>query len=220
MGGRGGSMARFTILNNYLYAVTTSDLNVYNITKPQEPSFSNKTVIGNSLIETIYPFKEKLFIGSNNGMYIYDASNPATPVKVGQFTHARSCDPVVADDNFAWVTLRSGTTCQGFTNQLEVVTISNLSNPSLLKTYSMTNPHGLSKDGNLLFICDGADGVKIYNAGDPNNLVLIKQITNMTTYDVIAWDKKALVVTTDGLYQFDYTDLANIKLISKLTINK
>lgn len=218
-GGMGGSMARFTILKDYLYAVTYSDLNVINIATTQNPSFSNKSSIGNSLIETIYPFRDKLFIGSNNGMYIYDVSTPGSPVKQGQFTHARACDPVVADDQYAWVTLRSGTVCQGFTNQLEVVKISNLMSPSLLKTYSMTSPHGLSKDGSLLFICDGKDGLKIYNAADANNIQLLKHINGLETYDVIAWSGRALVVAKDGLYQFDYTDLTNIRLISKIELD-
>jgi hypothetical protein len=218
-GGMGGSMARFTILKDYLYAVTYSDLNVINIATPQNPTFSNKSSIGNSVIETIYPFKDKLFIGSNNGMYIYDVSTAGSPVKQGQFTHARACDPVVADDQYAWVTLRSGTVCQGFTNQLEVVKISNLQSPSLLKTYSMTSPHGLSKDDQLLFICDGKDGLKIYNAADANNIQLIKHISGIETYDVIAWSGLALVVAKDGLYQFDYKDLTNIRLISKIGLD-
>jgi hypothetical protein len=218
--GMGGSMARYTILNNHLYSVTTTDLNVYDISTPQDPSFKGQSFIGNSNIETIFPFKNKLFIGSSSGMFIYDASSPATPVKMGQFSHVRSCDPVIADDKYAWVTLRSGTLCQGFTNQLEVVNIDDLMNPWLLKTYGMTNPHGLSKDENLLFVCDGSDGLKIYNAKDPNNLQLIKQIKGMETFDVIAWNTKALVVAKDGLYQFDYSNVANIRLISKIRIDR
>ena len=40
----------------------------------------------------------------------------------------------------------------------------------------MTNPHGLTKDNNLLFICDGKDGLKMYDAADPLNIVLKKAI--------------------------------------------
>jgi hypothetical protein len=219
-GGKGGSMARYTILNNHLYSVTYSDLNVFDISTPQDPSLIGKSSISNAVIETIYPFKNKLFIGANNGMFIFDATSPSNPVKLGQFVHATSCDPVVADDHYAWVTLRSGNACQGFTNQLEVVDIQDLANPKLLKTYAMTNPHGLSKDENLLFVCDGKDGLKIYNAQDANNLKLIKHINNLETFDVIAWNQKALVVANDGLYQFDYSDITNIRLISKVRINR
>jgi hypothetical protein len=153
-------------------------------------------------------------------MYIFSISNPDNPAQLGQFNHVRSCDPVIADDTYAYVTLRSGTFCQGFTNQLDVVRLNNLTNPSLVKTYQLTNPHGLSKDGNTLFICDGKDGLKVYNASDVNNLQLLKTISGMETYDVIAWNGIALVVAKDGLYQYDYSNLQNIRLLSKMTLSR
>jgi hypothetical protein len=215
--GAGGSMARFTIVNNYLYAVSNSALNVVSIVNGPDPVFSNRVQIGWG-IETIYPFNNKLFIGSNNGMFIFDISNPTNPTAMGSFSHARSCDPVIADNNNAFVTLRSGTACEGFTNQLDVLDISNLTNPTLIKTYQLTNPHGLAKDGNTLIICDGRDGLKFYNASDVRNLTLQKQVTGLDTYDVIAINGWALVVAKDGLYQYDYSSVNNVNLLSKLSI--
>jgi hypothetical protein len=171
-------------------------------------------------IETIYPFKNKLFIGSTSGMFIYDISASSSPKLLGQFSHVTSCDPVIADDDNAYVTLRSGTQCQGFTNQLEVLNIKNLSNPQLLKTYPMSNPHGLSKDGSTLFICDGNAGVKIYNAADAKNLQLIKTINGIESYDVIAYNNIALIVAKDGLYQYNYSNLNAIQFLSKISIAK
>jgi hypothetical protein len=37
---------------------------------------------------------------------------------------------------------------------------------------------------------------------------------------VIAYNGNALVVANDGLYQYDYTDLKNIHLRSKISISK
>ncbi|HVE61155.1 MAG TPA: hypothetical protein VNA26_05010, partial [Chitinophagaceae bacterium] len=216
--GIGGSMARFTIVNERLYTVGTSDMNVFDISTIT-PAFVTKKNIGWN-IETIYPFKNKLFIGSANGMFIYDISNASNPSLQGQFSHVRSCDPVIADDENAYVTLRSGTQCQGFTNQLEVLDITNLSSPKLVKTYPLTNPHGLSKDGTTLFICDGKDGVKIYNASDVRNLKLLKTIGDMESYDVIAYKNIAMIVAKDGLYQYNYSNLNAIQLLSKITLAK
>lgn len=213
--GTGGSMARFTLMNNYMYTVTNSDLYAFDISVPQNPQLVKKGNIGNWTIETIYPFRDKLFIGSTNGMYIFDVSTPGNPVQQAQFTHARSCDPVIADGNTAFVTLRSGTKCEGFTNQLDVLDVSNVLKPALIKTYGMTNPHGLGKDGNMLFICDGKDGIKVYDAADVNNVKLIKRITGMESYDVIAANSRALVVAKDGLYQYDYSKI-DIRLLSKI----
>jgi len=218
--GAGGSMARFTIMNERLYTVSLSDLDVFNISNSADPQHTNTISVGGWNIETIYPFKNKLFVGSRSGMYIYNVVNADVPVPAGQFQHARSCDPVIADDNYAYVTLRSGTECEGFTNQLDIVKLSDNSDPVLEKTYPMKNPHGLSKDGNLLFICDGAAGLKLYDAGDVSNLQLINEITDIETYDVIAMNKIALAVARDGLYQYNYADPSNIRLLSKITINK
>ena len=172
------------------------------------------------MIETIYPFKDKLFIGSNNGMFIYNITNPATPVLAGQFNHARACDPVIADGDYAYVTLHDGTQCSGFSNQLDVINISNLSVPSLTRTYSLTHPHGLSKDGNLLFVCDGRDGLKMYDASNPGNLILKKHITGLETYDAIAWNNNLWVVAKDGLYQYDYSNPPNLIQRSKISVNR
>jgi hypothetical protein len=216
--GKGGSMARFTIVVNALYTVSNTDLNVFNISVPSDPVYKNKVNISNWNIETIFPFKDKLFIGSQNGMFVYNINNPNSPALVGQFSHVQSCDPVIADDNFAYVTLRSGTACQGFTNQLEILQLNSFTNPTLVKAYPFTNPHGLSMDGKILFICDGADGLKIFNSSNVSDIQLIKQFSGLETYDVIAFNNKALVVAKDGLYQYDYTDLDNIHLLSKIPV--
>jgi hypothetical protein len=217
--GQGGSMARFTIVNDYLYAVANFGLHTFNISNgsnPQEVNFHSLPWN----IETIFPFNNTLFIGSTSGMFIYSLSNPASPSQLSQFSHMTACDPVIADAQNAYVTLRTGNACQGTTNELDVLNISNLSSPSLLKIYQMGNPHGLAKDGNLLFICDGNNGFKIYNASDPLNLQLIRTISSLEPTDVILQNKTALVIAKDGLYQFDYSNQNNIVQLSKITINK
>lgn len=217
--GMGGSMARFAIVSEYLYTVGTFDLSTFNISTATRPQFMSNKHVGMN-IETIYPFKNNLFIGLTSGMFIYNISSPGNPTLTGQFSHVRSCDPVIADDTHAYVTLRSGTTCQGFTNQMEVLKLNNLTNPSLVKTYQLTNPHGLSKDGNTLFLCDGRDGLKVYNAANVENLQLLNTISGIETYDVIAYNNVAIVVAKDGLYQYDYSNLSNIRLLSKITVNR
>ena len=74
----------------------------------------------------------------------------------------------------------------------------------------------------LQFVVGGrltyADGLKIYNSKDVSNIQLIKQFSDIETYDVIADNHIALVVAKDGLYQYDYLDVNNIHLISKIEI--
>ena len=60
--GAGGSMARFAIMNDRLYTVTNADLDVFNISNPNDPQRGNRIQLGWD-IETIYPFRNNLFIG-------------------------------------------------------------------------------------------------------------------------------------------------------------
>lgn len=216
-GGTGGSMARFALAKDHLYTVNQSFLKAFNVTSPKVPSFEKNIDIQRT-VETIFPFQNKLFIGTTSGMFIYNIDNASNPVQEGQFEHVRSCDPVIADSKFAYVTLRSGNTCAGYTNQLEVLNIENVSSPVLLKTHMMTNPHGLSKDGDLLFICDGKDGLKVYKTTDGVNIELSQTISGIETYDIITYNKVALVVASDGLYQYDYSNPSNLKLLSKISV--
>ncbi|HUQ96464.1 MAG TPA: hypothetical protein VM010_02280 [Chitinophagaceae bacterium] len=214
----GGSMARFAVVNKRLYAIGQQQVNVFNVDNSAQPQFVTNVPVGFG-IETLFPFKDKLFIGSTNGMFIYSIANPDNPAQLSLFTHVQSCDPVITDGNQAYVTLRSGTVCNGITNQLDVLDVANVQQPLLIKTYPLTHPQGLSKDGNLLFICDDGDGLKIYDATKPEALQLLKTITGLQTYDVIAFGGRAIVVAKDGLYQFDYSDIKNIRQLSKLTLN-
>ena len=211
-----GSTARFSIINKFLYTVGYSSLTTFDISNPFVPAQTSSMQV-NWHVETIYPLKNRLFVGTNNGMYMYDVqSAPSTPALIGQFTHVRGCDPVIADDNYAYVTLNDSSACLGFVNELQIIDIRDVSNAAEVKFYQLTHPVGLSKDGNILFICDGKDGLKVYNADDVKNLLLIKQLSDAIDYDVVAQNGIAIVVASGGIYEYDYSDLTNIHMISKL----
>jgi hypothetical protein len=217
--GTGGSMARFALYSNYLYTVGQNDLHLFNISAPAKPKDFATINIGWG-IETIFPYKDKLFIGSNTGMFIYDNSNPATPKQLSVFQHGRACDPVVVDENTAYVTIRTGTACNGTQNQLDIVDIKDPASPQLLKSYQMENPHGLSIDSPTLYLCEGDHGLKVFNAEDKmaidkNQLAYFK---DMHAYDVISLGKTLLVIGKDGFYQYDSTDPKNLKLLSKILV--
>ncbi len=209
--GVAGSMARFSIVNNHMYTVNSYALNVFNITNEQSPLWVKKNINVGMLIETIYPFQDKLFIGSGVGMHIYDISNAAEPVKLSSFTHARACDPVVTDGDYAYVTLRTGTTCAtaGIVNSLEVIDVKNLSAPSLLKKYNLTNPSGLAKVGNDLWICDGKDGLKLFDATKPADIQLKNIVPGIQPYDVIPVGNRLIVSANEGIIQLSYNSAGN-----------
>ena len=218
--GVGGSMARFGLLEDRLYTVSHSDLKVFNTSNPANPSFIRTIELNRGDIETIFPHQRNLFIGAAAGMLIYNANDKDNPTYMSTFIHARACDPVIADQTYAYVTLRSNNTCLGIANQLDVVNVSQLVSPRLVRTYILTEPAGLSKDQNLLFICDGNDGLKIFDATRPEELKLLTTIPLSKTYDVITINGIALTVAEDGIYFIDYRNPNQAFIAGKITIAK
>jgi hypothetical protein len=219
--GIGGSMARFTISGDHLYALDGANLDIVNVSVQNKPQQKKEFPLAWD-VETLFPYADKLFAGARSGMYIIDLATPETPAIISQYQHVRSCDPVVVEGDYAFVTLRSGSTCEGFTNQLEVIDLTNLKSPQQVAVYPMTNPHGLGIDQGTLFICDGSDGLKAYDA---TNVKTISQnqlahYKNIQALDVIPFQNIAMVIGQDGLYQYDYSNLTNIKLLSQLPIVK
>jgi hypothetical protein len=84
----------------------------------------------------------------------------------------------------------------------------------------MTKPEGLSKDNNLLFVCDSTAGVKLYDAVNPASLQLLTQIPTggINATDVIAADQRLFIIAGGNLYQYDYSDTKNIRLLSTLSV--
>lgn len=205
--GRSGSMARFQVVGDRLYALSGNSLHVYGIADPAAISFRNSLDVGFG-IETLFAQDSFLYIGAQAGMHVYDITDPDSPVKSSQVTHVRSCDPVVVQGDLAYVTLRSGGTgCGGGNNELQIIDVKDPYNPVKLKTYPMANPHGLGIDGNRLFICDGYAGLKVYKLGEDHSISLLERVDGMDAYDVIpatGSGKILILIGKEGLYQYDY----------------
>jgi len=218
----GGSMARFTVDNHYLYTIDQSEIKVFDVEQAL-PVLKNDIAVQWG-IETLFPMDGSLFIGSNNGMLIYDISNPEAPTYRSTFSHATACDPVVVSEQVAYVTLRGGNNCNGFTNQLDVLDVSNLDNPTLIRSYPMDNPHGLTVVGNTLYLCEGSSGLKIFDITNKNKVDqnLLDQVTGITAYDVIVLPpgNHVMVVGQTGLFQFDATDRSNLLQLSMIQIGQ
>lgn len=219
--GIGGSLARFTLVDNYLYTVDNNDLKVFDLANPTNPKLANTVNVGWG-IETIFPYGENLFIGSQTGMFIFDNKNRTEPTMMSVFQHARACDPVFVEGNLAYVTLRDGTTCETFNNQLDIVDISDLYNPKLLKTHAMHRPHGLSVVDKTVYLCDDDEGLKVFDASDWKSLKTLSHLGHFATYDVIALPSvnRAIVVGRDGLYQFDITNPSKLRELSLIPVAK
>ena len=219
--GTGGSLARFTLAQNHLYVIDQWNLYSFLIEENSNLSLVSDFNVGWG-IETIYPYGENLFIGSQTGMFIYSISEPSSPLYQSEFNHARACDPVFVDGEKAYVTLRSGNNCQNTNNQLDVLDVSNIRVPKLIATHQMENPHGLSKIENKLIICEGVHGIKTFEASNDLEIRsnILDHVQDIHAYDVIALSlDHVLVIGKDGLFQYDATG-DDLKLISTIVVQR
>jgi hypothetical protein len=214
--GQGGSLARFRIVGDILYAVEWSSINVFDISDLDDPEVLDEVYV-NGAVETIFSQGDLLFLGGTQGMYIYDITEPRAPTFVSEFVHGTACDPVVVDDNYAYVTLRGGNFCGATESGLYIVDISNVEQPELKVIYPMDEPYGLGIKDDKLFVCDGSSGLKVYDKSAVPDLQELNHFEDIVTYDVIPLQEKLLMVGDGILYQYEYTD-EGLNLISTLSL--
>ena len=215
--GKGGSMAKFTIANDHLFLINEKQLLVYDIKTSENPVQVNKLDVDFG-IETVFSLHNKLFVGSINGVYIYDISDPQGIIFLSHYEHITSCDPVVANDSLAFVTLNSQSTCRWQTgaNRLDILDISNIVNPELLVSKQLQDPKGLAVEGNYLFVCNGAIGLSVYDISNINQLDMVSGIVGIDAYDVILHNDILILVGKDGLFQYNYDNIYQLEPLSNI----
>lgn len=215
-----GSMARFTLYNDNLYALTNTQLRIFSINSTQ-PVLINSTWT-NWQAETLFVSGQLMFAGTRQGLILYSLENPSLPKQISTFSHLYSCDPVVVEGNYAYYTMHSGNACGQSASGLGVVDISDPLKPVEVTFFTLESPNGLGIDNKRLFVCNGDKGLQVYDATNPKTIInnKIASFTNIQAYDVIPYNNVLIVIGQGGLMQYDYTDIINIKLLSTIATKK
>ena len=220
--GVAGSMARFGLCKNMLYIVDQYNLYTFKLNSANDASLLNTSYLGWN-VETVFITDNHLFLGTQNGMIVESLEIPESPSQTATYSHITSCDPVIVKGDLAFVTLKGGTACHGTVNQLDVIRMSDgYSKFELLKSYPLFGPQGLGLDDELLFICDGDAGLKIYNAADPLAITqnLVAAFPSINAYDVIPLNNYLFMIGEKGFMLYDYTNIQNIKQIGFIPVVK
>lgn len=215
--GTGGSYAKFQINNNALYTTDSWRINVFDITTPDNTSFVNYYLpegwVGQ--FETMYKLKNFLFIGSTQGMAVFDATNEFNLHYVSDFSHATGCDPVVANEDFVYLTIRGGNTCGAVDSQVNVINIQDITAPYLMSSYLLDEPYGLGIHYQTIYVGTGENGLKIFDASNPEQLILMNELS-VNSYDVIPLYDRLIVVGGQKITQFAYGDNFTLEEISSI----
>ncbi len=216
--GTAGSTARMVIDGDYLYAISGETIQLFDITQPSTPVPWTQVVIDWN-IQTLFPYENYLLVGAADGIHILDNSDPASPQYVGDFQHAVTRDPVVAQDDVAYVTLRRDDTqvANGIVNQLNVIDISDVSNPQLVQTQNLQGPSGLAVQGERLYVCDGRAGLKIFDITERFSPVANQVLSNIECDDVIATSDTLHVIERSAYSQYNTSLTQRPQLMSSIS---
>ena len=217
--GKNGSMSRFGLYQDYLYTVVNNYMSIFNLSGETPEKAVENEYIGRD-VETIFSYEDKMFMGTPSGLLIYSVENPLKPTYCSGIWHVYGCDPVVVENDLAYVTIHSGNFCGQNNNELFIIDVSDIYHPNQLVSYTMKSPKGLGIDNKTLFLCD--DGLKAYKLGDPQTLMsnCLVHYQGMDGYDVIPYNNVLMMISDKGLYQYDYSNLDNIKELSFIPIAK
>ena len=215
--GQGGSLARFAIVGNYLYTVDEQKLTVYDLVNPSDPVLKKTLNVGFE-IETIFPFKDKLFIGSTSVVHIYSITDPVNPQKLSTAISPdvlRRCDPVVAKDTVAFATLRTNGPCGGVQSILAVFDIKDITKPVQRASYPVSEPYGLGYQDNTLYVCDKS-GLMVFDITKAYTPILKTTVNDGDYIDVIPYQGILICWVKTGVVMYDISRPQSPTLLAKI----
>lgn len=220
-----GSYATLLVVNDFMYGVNDQELATFDLKNDKDPILIDLQDVGFG-IENIYHIDGILFIGSTTTLHIYEIQSSGIPISRSETAYfdgsMTSCDPVISDGDFAYVTL--ATTLSGpcarwvQINELRIYNVENIEEPTLLSVTEMEFPKGLAIDGEHLFVCEGNSGLKVFDVTNRENPIEIEFIEGFETFDVIAKDGLLMVTNKSEIRQYDYSDINNIIYLSSIDL--
>jgi hypothetical protein len=220
--GQGGSLARFTIIGDFLYTLELDRLKWFALAADGSLAARGELELSAGK-ETIFPLDDLLFVGATDGLSIFQISADGSPTQLSEIRHFAACDPVVANVRYAYVTLRLES-CAGIfrptaaEDVLHIYDVQDLQNPTPIASYPMIDPRGLGLAGNVLFLCEGAAGLKVLDVTDPLAVTTIDFLANVHANDVIVLPESLLVIGPQAILQYDYSDPQRLKLLSTIAL--
>jgi len=211
-----GSTAAMLNYQDALYILDFNRLDIFDISSTEDAVLVNSIKMTQS--ETLFVYKDNLYIGGQIGDVVYDISDPFNPVRLSSIAHVRGgCDPIIVHDDIAYITVRTGQTgfCQSTidNNSLSIVDFSEPTAPIRLISHKMTFPYGLAKVGDYIAVCQEDFGLTLVEVditeGESGKSAAVKEIASypqIGCFDLIFSSDILIATASDGIYQFGVSD--------------
>jgi len=220
--GQNGSITRFVIQDNFMYAIDFNYLKIFDISNNDNPVFISSVKVGYGL-ETIFIYDKYIYLGANDGVYVISVDNPVNPVQLQKIEHHISCDPVVVQGNYAYSTQRVNVAGCGTMWQISSLAVYDVTDPehsTPVAAINMNQPYGLAVQGNWLYVCDpGKGGIVVFDITNPASPVKVAVAQVTEPRDIILMFPYMVVSTSSKFELYNYSDPMNIYLISTLVIS-
>lgn len=214
-----GSYAKILKVGDFIYTIDREQLVTFKKVNGKLDQIDKQNV--GFAIENIYSLNNLLFIGSERAMFIYKIDDEGIPKKRSETAYqampeVTACDPVIAQGDYAYVTLHTLTQEGGCSrtiavNQLRIYDVKDIDNPVLLSTTTMNGPKGLGVKGDYLFVCDANEGVVVFDVSQKEKPVETNRISGFVGFDLIVNGDKLTVVGKKEIRQFDISNINDIK---------
>jgi hypothetical protein len=213
------SMSAFAVHDQRLYAAGYNYVSVFDLSDPSNPGLLGDFEISGRLLN-MYRNSSTLFVASSWGVYAYDLSGTDIPQARGIIPHsyisAKSA-ALAGNGEYLYMTVREGRYNDHFAlSRLMVLRINDLTDMELLSMHQLDTPRGLDVLGSLLYVCDGAWGLRILDLSNPALPQRIHRVEGYNAYDVMIREGLLFLSDTNGMYIFDMSDAAAPVLLTRL----
>lgn len=213
-----GKANRFISVGQYLYVPQSFTLGIYDLMNCSAPTEANILAYAGNFEnpEDIISYQNYLFIRDRDRNAVYSLDDLLQPSLEYENYYYFFNKSFIYDGNYSYAV-----SSNSVFNTLEVYNTTDFSNPIKFRNYEMVSPKSLSLDRNLLFVADGGDGVKIYDASNPEFVGdrLIAQFIPFPVFQVIAKNGRMTIIGINQFAQYDYSDSNDIRLLSISVIN-
>lgn len=218
-----GSYATIIPVDDYLYAVDKGELYTFKMIDKKAELVNQQDVGFN--IENLHHNEGRLLIGSQEALYIYAIDNDGIPVRKSTTEYQQldifyPCDPVIAEGNYAYVTLSSGQgNCRNTRiNELRIFDITTLTKPVLISQLSLNEPKGLGLKDDHLYICTRS-GLQVVNIKDKKVPQIVNDVNDITGKDIIVNGDKLTIIDKTKLAQYKIESPKKITFLSNIFLD-
>lgn len=212
--GQSGSTASIITYKGFIYTLDNNILKTLSLADPANPVEVSSIQLGSG-IETIFAYEDHLYLGTRNGILLYDISDGAKPEYSGTSFHWPAEDPVVVQGDFAYSTSRWGTEANGNGN-LQVINIANKDFPNTIQTINQEYPCGLGIASDVLYVCNAGHGINVFKIDQSGRANFLQNIQTDALYDCIIAQDLMICQGKSGIYLFNIKNKENPVFIQKV----